>query len=86
MAVRSVQIAEEKLLAVVRWLVEEAGADTKLCDGEGRTTAELAHLTKKFAVESYLPAAKGEGSAGRCRCERLVDRITTGEGQRRGEL
>lgn len=63
MAVRSVQVAEEKLLAVVRWLVEEAGADTKLCDGEGRTAAELAHLTKKFAVERYLLRKEKEAQA-----------------------
>lgn len=50
---------EENLLAIVRWLVGEAGADAKVCDEEGRTAAELAGRV----VECYLRREEKEEQA-----------------------
>ena len=57
------KVKEEKLLSVVRWLVEEAGADTKLCDEEGCTAAELAGCAGNLEVERYLRREEKEEQA-----------------------
>ena len=50
-------------VSVVRWLVEEAGADTKLCDEEGRAAAELAGRAGNLEVERYLRREEKEEQA-----------------------
>lgn len=63
LAVAIKRFAEDKMLAIVRWLVEEAGADTKLCDAKGRTPAEVARLQKNFQIERYLLRDEKEAQA-----------------------
>ena len=47
----------------MRWLVEEAGADTNGCDKKGRTAAELARFANKLEVERYLLREEKEAQA-----------------------
>jgi hypothetical protein len=54
---------EENLLSVVRWLAEEAGADTKACNEEGFTAAELAERAGNLEVERYLRREEKEEEA-----------------------
>lgn len=54
---------EENLLSVVHWLAEEAGADTKVCNEEGFTAAELARRAGNLEVERYLRREEKEEQA-----------------------
>ena len=51
------------MLAIVRWLVEEAGADTTRCGAKGFTAAEVVRFHENFEIDRYLLRDEKEAKA-----------------------